>query len=442
MAVNTSIVATLMLFILISGSETMWNIFGLFILLICTYFTWASTNKGLHPSFLFQLFLIFFQGGRLISYVLNGGKFPIWLIDLYASPTALSISTIRTTIFLLSICSYIIYLTTLIRLPVLKVRVPAISSNIFLIIFLSTLPFYIYKNVSYLQYIFTHGGYIAIYANNGEHLQSVGLVIRFLSNISFSAYLLYIFSEDKLKRLKYLMIFFVILFASELIIGLRGKYFVFLLLNILVYKQKIKKGFNISYLAVISALVVIASIFIASFRENRELDSSSLLSAFFYTQGNSSIVSALAVEEYDRFHPFSFNYLFKPILLSFRHQNLFKPGDIFATDLTNYLSPMSFDLGFGTGTSFIAELYLLSGIPTIIIGTFLIGLLMSVLRNYLYGIAGTMSFIILMGCVYLPRSSYFEPVSGIIKYGIPCLFVYFLSIAAVLLINRKISFSY
>lgn len=431
-----------MILVALSSSEMVWNIAALSAMAACTYFTWSATSRGLHPSFLFQLFLIFFQGGRLISFVLSGGARTVWVSDLYGYPEPFSVSAIKTTILLFSVCSYIIYLTALIKLPVIKFRMPVISSTVFLWIFLATLPFYIYKNVAYLNYIFTHGGYIAIYANNGEHLESVGLVIRFLSNISLSAYLLYIFHEPNFKRLKYVMIFFVLLFSMELVIGLRGKYFVFLLLNILLYKQKIKKGFNISYLAFISLFVVFASIFIASFRENLGIETDSLLQSFFYTQGNSSVVSALAVEHYDIFHPHSLNYLFNAVLLSFRHQNEFGAGNILATDLTNFLSPTSFGLGFGTGTSFIAELYLLWGIPTVIAGTFIIGLLMSVLKNYLTGIAGTFSFIILIGCVYLPRSSYLDPLSGILKYGVPCLLVYGLSLAFVLLIKRKIKFSW
>lgn len=442
LAVNTAFIVALMAIVFLSNSEMVWNICALSAMAACTYFTWSSTNNGLHPSFLFQLFLIFFQGGRLISYLLNAGTEEIWVIDLYGAPSVFSLSTIKTTILLFGLCSYIIYFTTLINPPIIQFKVPVISSNIFLFIFVITLPFYIYKNVAYLQYIFTHGGYIAIYANNGEHLQSVGLIIRFLSNICFSAYLLYIFHEHKLERLKFIMFFFLVLFSTELIIGLRGKYFVFLFLNILIYKQKIKKGFKIAYLAFISLFVVIASILTASFRENLAFETASLLPQFFYTQGNSSVISALAVEQYDRFHPHSLNYLFNATLLSFRHQNDFKAGDILAADFTNYLSPQSYDLGFGTGTSFIAELYLLYGIPTIIIGTFAIGLLMSIVKCYLKGIAGTFSFIILMGCVYLPRSSYLDPISGILKYGIPCLVVYVLSIVCVLLINKKIKFSY
>jgi oligosaccharide repeat unit polymerase len=390
---------------------------------------------------LFQLFLIFFQGGRLISYLLNAGKATVWLLDLYTEPIPLSIASIKTTILLLAVCSYTIYFTTLIKLPVIKFKAPAIPGKIFFFIFLATLPFYIYKNVAYLQYIFSHGGYIAIYANNGEHLQTVGFLIRFLSNICFSSYLLYIYSEKNVSRLKKVMIFFVGIFSIELIIGLRGKYFVFLLLNLLLYRQKINKGFKFSYLAFISLFVIAASIFIAFYRENREVESDSLLADFFYTQGNSSMVSAMAVEKYEKFHPYSLNYLAGSVSSLFQQQSNYRHGEVLAADFTYYLSPEAYELGFGTGTSFIAELYLLYGIPTLILGTFIIGIIMSFLKNYLTGLAGTFSFIILMGCVYLPRAAFFDPVTGIIKYGLPCLMVYFFSIACVLLFKRKIYIS-
>lgn len=54
----------------------------------------------------------------------------------------------------------------------------------FLILFLLLLPFDIYKKIFYLNYIIEHGGYIAIYANNGEHIEAVGTLVRILSLIS------------------------------------------------------------------------------------------------------------------------------------------------------------------------------------------------------------------------------------------------------------------
>ena len=150
------------------------------------------------------------------------------------------------------------------------------------------------------------------------------------------------------------------------------------------------------------------------------------------------MVSAMAVEQYDRFHPHAVNYLINTIRLLFNDAGSFKKGSILATDFTNYLSPQANDLGFGTGTSFIAELYLLWGVPTLIAGVLFLGMVMSYLKNYLSGISGTMAFIILMGCVYLPRSSYFDPITGMIKYGAPCLLLYFVTLLITLLIHRKI----
>lgn len=438
---HTAFIFSLMIVVWMSNDETVWNACGLLMMLANTYFTWKVTDKGLHPSFLFQLFLIFFQGGRLISYFMSGDFTTVWVIDLYSTPITLSVETIKTVVLLLGVCSYLIYFTAAFSIPAIRFNLPEIKTGLFFKIFVATLPFYIYKNVAYLIYVFTHGGYIAIYANNGEHLQSVGFAIRLLANVCFSAYLLYILQEYDYKRMMYVMIFFVSLSSLELLIGLRGKYFVFLLMNILLFKQRIKQGFNIAYLGFIAGIVVFASIFIAFFRENIEVETGSLLQKFFYTQGNSSIVSALAVEKYNLFHPFSLYYIINAVFLAFLHQNDFGTGGILANDLSNYLSPEAFDLGFGTGSSFIAELYLLYGISTVIFGTFLIGVIMSALKSYTSGITGTISFILLIGCVYLPRTSYLDPVGQFIKFGLPCLFVYGICIALTLLFTKKLKFS-
>ena len=45
-----------------------------------------------------------------------------------------------------------------------------------------TIPFVIFKDVSYLRYALEHGGYLAIYVGEGEHTQQVGLTIRALAS--------------------------------------------------------------------------------------------------------------------------------------------------------------------------------------------------------------------------------------------------------------------
>ena len=417
-----------------------WNVCALSILFSCAFFTWRSTNKGLHPSFLFQIFLILFQGGRLISFFLSGCNKIIWIVNLYSEPVYLSITTIKISILLFSISSYIIYVTAIVKIPVIKIPQAVINSNIFFFVFLTTIPFYIFKNITYLYYIFTHGGYLSIYIDNGEHLESVGIIVRFFANICFSSYLLYIFHEKDLKRVKYIMVFFLLLSSLELFIGLRGKYFDFFLLNVLMYRQKIIKGFKVSYLLFIGAFVIFSSVFISFFRESKEFESESLISNFFYGQGASSTITMLAVEKYNIFHPHSFNYIFNGLLLSFRHQNSFGPGSALANDFTNYLSPNAFDLGFGTGTTYLAELYLVYGIPTVVLGTFIVGIFLSLSKNYTQGLLGTLSFIFVMGCVYLPRTSLLEPFGEMIKYGITCCTVYFFCTVYVLLINKRIKF--
>lgn len=408
--------------IIFSSSYVVLNSVTLLFLLLNVFFTWLYTKKGLHVGFLFQITLLIFQGGRLISYALLPSQ--VWVSDLFDAGQTLQPETIKQFLIILCMCSYVSYIVFVLRSPFSIKQPIVISADVFLWIFFLTLPFYLYKNIFYIKYLLDHGGYIAIYLNEGEHLKEVGWLVRAIAGFSFSAYILYFTHEQNLKRLRMIMLLFLLIFSVELFVGLRGKYFTMVLLNFIFYAKKTGKGFQLKFLIIFLIVAIAISWFIAAFRENYTLEVSNPVADFFYVQGNSSIVSLLSIEQYERFHPHAWNYLYYQLLAPFINPSNTPPGSFFANDLSYYLNPLAYEAGFGTGSSFIAELYLMNGIISVFIGMLLISFVLSALNGLTQGLPGAISFSVLIGMVYIPRAPLLEALATFIKYGIPCIILY------------------
>jgi len=417
------------------------NALTLFMLVGMLFFTWLFSNKGMHPAFLFQLFLLLFQGGKFIGYFVGDFHHSIWILDMISKPIKFSEKTIQITCISLSSSVFCIFAISLIKLREIRIMTPVIRSKTFFYIYISTLPFYIFKNVFYLSYIMSHGGYIAIYTNNGEHINSVGLPVRILSSLCFIAYIMYIMHEKNVVKLKYNIIVFMIVSVLELLIGLRGKYFVFLILNIFLYKKRKNSGFNPLKSIIPALIIIIIASSIGSIRENRDVETENIVSSFLNNQGVSLEVSAMAVEMYKKFHPYSLNYFINQFNSDYSIQNKFKPGGLLQNDFTYELNPAAFNNGFGLGTTYFAELYLLYGVITVIIGSLILGIGLSIGNNYFFGFLGSLNMIFLMSLIYLPRYGFMDPIVSLIKYSIPILIVYNLALVIDLLKNKKIVWS-
>jgi hypothetical protein len=83
--------------------------------------------------------------------------------------------------------------------------------------------------------------------------------------------------------------------------------------------------------------------------------------------------------------------------------------------------PEAYALGFGTGSSYLAELYLLGGGLAIGVASLAIGCVLTILSSKASGFAGAVSFWMTAGFIYYPRTMLQEPVHNLIRYGLPML---------------------
>jgi hypothetical protein len=249
---------------------------------------------------------------------------------------------------------------------------------------------------------------------------------------------MYITHEKEVTKLKTNVIIFMIISVLELLIGLRGKYFVFLILNIFLIKKRKNSGFNLlKSIAPALILMVIASS-MGAIRENRDVETENIVTSFLDNQGVSLEVSAMAVEMYKKFHPYSVNYLVNQFNTEYVIQNRFKKGDFLSNDFTYELCPAAYINGFGMGTTYIAELYLLFGVFTVLVGSVIIGIGLSIGNDYFFGFLGSINFIFLMSLIYLPRYGFMDPLASLIKHIFPILIVYSVAVIIDLLRNKKI----
>lgn len=392
-------------------------------------------NRGVHALFVFYGLLFVFQGGLFISYLFTGDFQDISYIELQGANFNLSLNNIIDAANILFLSCLTIFITVLFskrNFRELDTLLHNRKSNeklasYFFVLFLIFLPFDLYKKISYLKYIFSHGGYIAIYTGNGEHIQSVGSIIRILSLLStLSYYFFFIATENKKKLLYITILLFFPLSLLDLILGLRGKFFVFWLVFMLFYKFKFGGTFSIKNILISVFTIAFVSIIIGLFREQQDIIIDNPLAAFFKSQGVSFHVNALAISMKDSFSKYGLNYLIYPMLTVFFHQNSFSHGYLLANDSSIKLNLDAFDNGYATGSSYLAELYLSSNIFGVIVGSFLIGKLLNIinLKNSVF--FTTLLFTITINLIYLPRQSFLAPLGDLLK-TFPLMLVLYIS---------------
>lgn len=386
--------------------------------LIISYY---KLNLGVHPLFIFIAMLLIFQGGLFISYLFTHDFDDIMYSQLQGANVYLSFESVFKSLNLIFISIFVTFSTVVFsknkqNFNNLRHKDSKGIDKFFLILFLLLLPFDIYKKIFYLNYIIEHGGYIAIYANNGEHIEAVGTLVRILSLIStLCFYIFFISCGNKKKVLMITLLIFFPLSLFDLALGLRGKFFTFWIVFILFYKIKFGGHFSIRNLILSTVLVSVTSVLIAFIREEKDITFDNPIGLFFKSQGVSFHVTALSIELENYLDRFGLNYLFNPIISGFSHQTSFGQGKLLANDLSNLLNAQAFDSGYATGSVYIPELYLSGGYIGVILGSFIIGKVLNNIRLTAHHVTNVLIFILTINIVYLPRASFFSPIAELLK---------------------------
>ncbi|MBV9036376.1 MAG: O-antigen polysaccharide polymerase Wzy, partial [Acidobacteriaceae bacterium] len=274
-----------------------------------------------------------------------------------------------------------------------------------------TFPAVLYKNYEYLNYVRTHGGYFAIYTDSQAVLQTVGFLPRLLSLLASNTFLVVFVME---RRSRLLFAVSCVFFSSsllELLMGFRGKVFILVLTLWFLHILKTGKRFRLLPLAISASLLSLVGVVVAGFRENTEVALLSPL-GFLSAQGISMQVTELAIELKQAFHTHALYYFWNEFKVGFYPGSQFGPGQLFANDLSIALNATAYDLGFGTGSAYLAEAYIAGGIFFVAAASAFVGLALRFLHKLGGHFIGAVVVAVVMpSIIYMPRCGLIEPVS-------------------------------
>lgn len=375
------------------------------------YAAWRNFDGGRHPCFLFLGMLFVFQCGRLPGFWTGFPDDPFMASGMF--PFSVSLPSQEITLLLIAGSALFIYIPS--RFTYKPIVFTAGIEQQWLqplyLLLLLTLPFAAYKNYIYLSFVRSHGGYMAIYTESKALLQSAGILVRSVAIVGTTVLLLlYTFERRKRYLLLLLSLFFAVS-TMDLLIGLRGKFFVQILLLWYVHNLKTGKKFNFAPLLSAAAVISLLAALIVGFRTEGELDMVGPL-GFLSSQGVSMNVTELAVDNRSLFAPRAGRYLFNEVLDAFSANEASLPGSNFDADLSVFLNPVSAGAGYGTGSSYLAEAYLFGGIAGVMTASFLIGLCLSWLHYWSRTWVGSILLITSLGwIIYMPRMGLISPFS-------------------------------
>ena len=380
---------------------------------------WHAHGGGRNASFLFLVLGYIFLCGRAFP-ALWGGESLLAQIG-YVEEFDVMPATVVNYVLLVLASFFFIHLGSLIpreTVPTLS-TLPA-DAQIYWRLFLLFLPALIYKNIYYFNYIMSHGGYLAIYQGS-DHLEGVGVVARVGALLCLSSFTLYFFHETDKRKAGRTLIFFLAVFATELLVGLRGKFFAVALVFFLVYKLRFGEKFSARGLLAMLVSVIVIAVLVEIMREQKDesLVGGTLLSGFLAQQGVSAGVSLVVLDDLAYFADYVWNYFWHQFTVPFYSQPEVPQGWYLANDISMKVMPKAYAAGFGTGSSYLAELLLLGGWVGVCAGSLFIGWLLSMTRHFYQGVAGAIVFWVVCGVVYYPRTMLHEPVHNLLRYAAP-----------------------
>ena len=348
---------------------------------------WKRFDGGRHPCFLFLCTLLLFQGGRLIGFCLGVTDNPLD-IELF-TPAAFSVSREAAGIVLLAIVLSAICVYAPCRWSYRRIAPPGDRDvrrylPYLYVVFFFTISASLIKNYLYFRYALANG-YMAFFTDYYRLAASVPLPVRLIALLDLPVFLALFVIE---KRKKYLWTITVLYFAVAglyLATGSRGV----TLSQVLAvwYLARIKSAKRARILVPVLLIVILigVAIVIDATRQSAPGEEYSLLgpAEFLAQQGLSVNVTELAIKYEHLFRPHIVSYLFHDLWGEFVPSDIsrYVPGGYLGWDMVVFLNPRMARLGFGTGGSYLAEMYLLGGLGGVVVLSLLLGYGL----NFIYG---------------------------------------------------------
>ena len=391
---------------------------------------WKNFDGGRHPCFLFLLMLFVFQCGRLVGLFTGFPADPFAIQVQTVIPLSVHQETAQITLLLICFSAVCVYIPCrLAYRPIIFTagRERNWLRDLYGVLALS-LPFAVYKNYVYFSYIRSHGGYMAVYLDNAEILQSAGSLVRLMALVGTTICLLLYLFERRPRYVRWILVAYLSVSVMDLLIGFRGKFFVQLIVLWFIHNLKNGKRFNFAPLFITATIIMLVAVPLAGFREERDVALTGPL-AVLATQGVSMNVTEVAVENRPIFEKNKARYIWGDLrgMLSSNDDNL-------ASDISIYLSPEAFREGFATGSTYLAEAYILGGFALVMVASLAIGWALSTLHLYSRSWPGAVLLLASIGpFIYMPRGSLMDPFTGTFKFltgaGVAALFALMVRIA-------------
>ncbi len=342
--------------------------------------SWVNLGHGRHPCFIFLCTLMLFQGGRLMAYCLGSISDPFLVDVMVDTPFGVSSSTAGIVMLCIALSAICIYAPCRWNYrpvpPPTDVNVRKYLPYLYLVFF-SSLPFLLYKNYLYYQYVQEHGWYTVFYTDYARLAASVPMIVRLVALLTIPV-LVAVFVFETRKKLIFLVV--ALYFCSSVVLLLTGtRMGTFSLILTLWYVARIKSTSvaRVWRLAVLAAALVVVANLIGLARFGEDVEGRSAIDplSFIATQGVSLAVTEVAVAHTSLFRPYIFSYLLHELqlqLVSSDVSNYFR-GRQFGFDVSVFLNPYMFSQGFATSGAYLAESYVVGGIVGVIVISLLIG---------------------------------------------------------------------
>jgi oligosaccharide repeat unit polymerase len=389
---------------------------------------WKAFDGGRHPAFLFLCSLTLFQAGRLFGYCLGLVEHPLRIELMTSTPFDPSTET-QAIVMLMIIGSVVaVYAPSRFwyrRLPVANAGASTELLPYLRLVFWLTIPVQLFKNFSYFQYARANGGYLVYFLDHDGLAGSVPFWVRAVSLITLPTFVV-LFALEKQERQLYLATAaYFLSSALILMIGSRGSLFGLMLSLWFVASRRTHRP--VRAFKAILALGVLAILGAGIGLARNDSGQTGLELAplrFVIGQGASLNVTEVAVEYRHQFTPHLRAYMSHELMNAFApgDQGSYRSGQRFASDIAVLLNRKAFDAGFGSGSAYLAESYVVGGFVAVIAISLAIGCLLHTLSRISSGSIGLACVgLLLPDLLWMPRAGLLDWVSAGLRNAVMAL---------------------
>jgi oligosaccharide repeat unit polymerase len=386
---------------------------------------WKRFGQGRHPAFFFLCLLTLFQGGRLLAFGTEA-ETEIFRVTLM-TPTQFDIprNIAGTVLFAVALSALAIYAPCRWNyrpLPPLRGgRWHRFLPYLYWLFYLS-LPVQLYKNYCYYVYARDHGGYLVFFIDHGGLAASIPLVVRSVALVSLPALVGILVVEQRRKFLHASAALYFAVATPVLLTGSRGAIFSLILSLWYLTQAKSGKRVRLFALGLVAVSLLLVGALIGSMRiENGESHPLAGPMQFIADQGMSLHVTEVAVLYRSLFAPHIGSYLAGELQSAFvaADQANYAPGKRFSDDVAMFLNPITYQLGFGSGSSYVAEAYILGGLFGVAVISAALGVMLHALHVASANPLGLfLVTMILPDLLWMPRGGLLDWASAALRVSI------------------------